>query len=140
MTVRPSPTVLPNGNVLISDGRIGLTCCAGYLGSPFLVSCCASEIYDTASGTFSPASDSMFFDTFGSTATALANGNVLLAGGYCDGCGAFSRAVLYDFASGNFSVTPGLIEARSEHTASLLPDGTVLIAGGVAGIRELGHD
>ena len=126
----PMATVLPNGNVLISDGGFGLTCCAGYLGSPFLVSCCASELYDTAAGSFSPASDAMLAATAGRTATLLTSGNVLLAGGYCDGCGAFSKAVLYDSASGTFSVTPGLIEARSAHTASLLPDGTVLIAGG----------
>ena len=126
----PMATVLPNGNVLISDGGFGLTCCFGYLGSRFLVSCCASELYDAAAGTFSPTSDTMLAATAARTATLLTSGNVLLAGGYCDGCGAFSKAVLYDFASGNFSVTPGLIEARSGHTASLLPDGTVLIAGG----------
>jgi uncharacterized delta-60 repeat protein len=61
------------------------------------------------------------------TATLLANGKVLLAGGYS------ASAELYDPATGVFASTGSLGTARSSHTATLLPDGKVLVVGGEAG-------
>jgi hypothetical protein len=70
------------------------------------------------------------------TATLLLNGKVLVAGGtltydyttpYLK---ATATAELYDPARGTFIPTGSVITARTQHTASLLPDGRVLIAGG----------
>jgi N-acetylneuraminic acid mutarotase len=68
------------------------------------------------------------------TATLLNDGRVLIAGGLQeDGRGnefAVKDAEIYDPQTGRFSKTGSLTEPRSAHTAALLPDGRVLIAGG----------
>ncbi|MBY0470747.1 hypothetical protein K2X30_06215 [bacterium] len=69
---------------------------------------------------------------YGSSATALqsihGNHEVLIVGG---SFGRDSLAELYDFDSGSFSILPGPRESRVYHTATLLPDGKVLIVGGI---------
>jgi len=64
------------------------------------------------------------------TATLLADGGVLVAGGFTNGDTAIASAVRYDPATGTFSATGSMADARGGHTATLLPDGHVLIAGG----------
>lgn len=70
----------------------------------------------------------------GHTATLLPDGRVLLVGGEWnppgDGGIALDQAELYLPDSGSFVSTGSLRRARSGHTATLLPDGTVLIVGG----------
>jgi hypothetical protein len=68
------------------------------------------------------------------TATLLGNGKVLIVGGV-QGTGAtlkvLAEAELYDPATGSFWPTLGsLATAREVHTATLLKDGTVIVAGG----------
>jgi hypothetical protein len=68
------------------------------------------------------------------TATLLPNGKVLLAGGFAiiSGWPAWASAELYDPSTGTFAATSEMTAPRYFHTATLLPDGKVLIAGGNA--------
>ena len=66
------------------------------------------------------------------TATLLPNGNVLVAAGYGRGgvLVPLASAELYDSASGTWTTTNHLASRRYHHTATLLPNGKVLVAGG----------
>jgi Kelch motif/Galactose oxidase, central domain len=55
---------------------------------------------------------------------------VLVAGGYNGGYET-ARAELYDPSSDTWSVTGSLTTARWLHTATLLPNGQVLVTGGI---------
>ena len=76
----------------------------------------------------------MSTDRYYATATLLANGKVLIAGGYYNDItnnrDPSSSAELYDPASGTFSPTGSMSKARDDATATLLANGKVLIAGG----------
>jgi hypothetical protein len=61
------------------------------------------------------------------TATLLADGRVLIAGG---AGGANTSAEIYDQASSTLMSTGNMMLGRIGHTATLLADGRVLIAGG----------
>ena len=72
----------------------------------------------------------------GSTATLLPDGRVLVAGGSIARPAVLSFGVnrhcrLYDPATGQFAPAGKMTMARSFHTATLLPNGTVIIAGGI---------
>lgn len=119
-----SATLLADGRVLIAGGD------NVQFGSDALTS---AEIYNPATGRFTPTG-SMSHPHTGQTATLLSNGKVLIAGGKI-----WSRfnwvpsddAELYDPAMGKFSVVGPMTSAREGHTATLLANGKVLIAGGV---------
>jgi hypothetical protein len=67
------------------------------------------------------------------TATPLAGGNVLVAGGSGGTLGTPTYPTsgeLFTFSSKLFGLSPLSSIARSRHSATLLPDGTVLLAGG----------
>jgi hypothetical protein len=59
----------------------------------------------------------------------LLNGAVLFTGGD-DGSGSNVGRKLYDPLTGTFAVTQSMSTPRDFHSATLLPDGTVLVAGG----------
>jgi hypothetical protein len=77
------------------------------------------------------------------TATLLDTGLVLAAGGIgpvpgeTGALGPLASAELYNQNTGAFTVTGSLNTARDEHSATLLNDGSVLIAGGSGGDNEL---
>jgi hypothetical protein len=90
----------------------------------------------SAPGTWAPTG-SLHTARYYHTATLLPNGKVLVTGG-CDewhtcSNGSFASAELYDPATGVWSVTGSLNHQRALHTATLLPDGKVLVAGGYGG-------
>ena len=119
----PTATLLNNGKVLVVGGTSDL--------NTLLAS---AELYDPATGTFS-ATGSMSTARSLQTATLLPSGKVLVCGGVlaANGSGTEASAELYDPATGTFSPTGNLITPRSNHTATLLPNGKVLIAGGANG-------
>jgi hypothetical protein len=88
-------------------------------------------------GTFSATGDMSSRRIFHS-ATLLTDGRVLIAGGaMIDDQGqsniTLGSAELYDPASGKFGVTGNMTTPRDGQTATLLPNGKVLIAGGGIG-------
>ncbi len=109
---------------LLLDGRVLVTRGAPEDFPPFL-----AEVYDPGTGTFSPTGKMTMAHTQ-PTATLLANGKVLIAGGdWGDGDGPSYIAELYDFTTGSFTPTGRMITGREQDAASILPDGTVLLAG-----------
>src|ERR1044072_2460319 len=74
-------------------------------------------------------STTMLVERRGHTATRLADGRVLIAGGK-NSTGTLNETELYDPSSGSFSAAANMATARADHSATLLPDGRVLIAGG----------
>ena len=60
----------------------------------------------------------------------MPNGKVLIAGGFNRTGGDLASAEFYDPTAGTWSSTISLTIARSEHTATVLPNGKVLVAAG----------
>ena len=121
-TIGSTATLLTNGTVLFVEGI-----------DPAATSNNV-EIYDPASGTFTVIGSTLY-DQSGGTATRLDDGRVLIAGAELSqgisGISVGSPAVeLYVPATGAFVSAASLSTGRFGHTATLLTDGTVLIAGG----------
>jgi hypothetical protein len=139
-------TLLANGKVLVTGGFNSTDVLA------------TAELFDPATGTFTPTG-AMTTARFSHTATLLANGKVLVTGGSdnlgdlathdshtailrakskalvrgaSDNSGDLATAELYEPATGTFTATGAMSEVRSEHTATLLGNGKVLVAGGAA--------
>jgi hypothetical protein len=95
----------------------------------------SAELYDPSSGAFAETAGSMSAHRVPPTATLLLDGKVLVSGGPHGFEGYFASGVLelYDPGTATFSATGGLVEARTAHTATLLPSGSVLFAGGYQG-------
>src|SRR5581483_7095439 len=122
-------TLLMNGNVLVTFRYGSIVAVDGVVQRVFGT----AELYDPASETFTAAESVSTDYRIGHTATLLSDGNVLLVGGCgCEtGANLFSaEAYIYDPAKGNFGNTGSMQANRWSHTATLLNDGTVLIAGG----------
>ena len=117
-------TLLPNGKVLIAGGDVGVV--GSGLGS--------TELYDPLSNTFAASTPVMNATRTQATATLLPNGQVMIAGGLSDLDGVeLSSTELYNPATNTFAAaasTPVMNTARWGATATLLPNGEVLIAGG----------
>jgi hypothetical protein len=118
-------TLLPDGTVLVAGGNGG---------GLFLDS---AELYDPATGNWT-ATGSMTEGRSGQTATLLRDGTVLVAGGVFGDdagpcCGPLSSAELFDPSTGSWTATGSMVELVGGGSATLLPDGRVLVAGEING-------
>jgi uncharacterized protein YjbI with pentapeptide repeats len=113
-------TRLADGRVLIAGGE--------QPGVALAIS--SAEIYNPATGNFSPAANSMSSAHSRHTATLLPDGRVLIAGGINNSGLAVATADLFDPATNSFSGPVPMVSARTNHTATLLLNGAVLITGG----------
>jgi hypothetical protein len=118
---------LPNGKVLVAGGLIN----SGINGAT-----ASAEIYDPVAKTWS-ATGSMTTARALATATLLPNGTVLVAGGYCftqlGSMISLASAEIYDPVAGTWKPAANMLSDRYGHSANLLPDGTVLVAGDGSG-------
>lgn len=119
--------VLPDGKVLVV---------AGYSDN-YGPKRNTAELYDPATGTWAPTGAlPQGYTPIDATATVLGDGQVLVAGGESgpngtnSGFGGDRMAQLYDPGTGTWNATAAPNAGHSLHTATLLPDGTVLIVGG----------
>ncbi|HZP13219.1 MAG TPA: kelch repeat-containing protein [Nevskiaceae bacterium] len=96
----------------------------------------SSEIYSPVTQTFLFGPSLVTPRLAGHAATLLTDGRVLVTGGnFCPlgdpkGCHVTDTAEIYDPASNRFVGTGSMTTPRQFHTATLLADGRVLIAGG----------
>jgi len=118
--------LLANGQVLVLFGSNGLT------GTGLVTT---TELYDPVTGNWTVNGSTGSSAQFGFTVTLLNTGKVLIAGGancvYPRPCVEVSTAELYDPSVGASTFTGSLNIARSGHSAILLTNGQVLVAGGM---------
>lgn len=120
-------TLLPDGQVLVAGGETS----AGTVLS-------SAELYNPATGTWS-ATGSMGAPRYSQSATLLPNGQVLVAGGWScqsNNCTVLSSAELYSPATRTWTATGSMTAPRAAHTATLLPSGQVLVAGGCCTLQS----
>lgn len=91
----------------------------------------SADLYDPTTGAFSPAGNAMSVAREDHVAIGLANGKVLLAGGYNNHH--LQDAEIFDPSNGSFAETESMLLTRSGAGAALLPSGGALIAGGYNG-------
>jgi hypothetical protein len=122
-----SAILLPNGKVLIVNG--------GQLDiDDLLIPIAWAELFDPSQQSFTQTGTPCRTREF-HTATLLANGKVLVAGGnefdgYPTWLAPTETSELYDPTTGTFANTGSMSVGRTYHTATLLVDGRVLIVGG----------
>ncbi len=125
---------LAHTQTTLADGRVLL--CGG-LGSSGPLD--TAEIFDPNQNEFVPLASTLSTERFSHSATRLDDGRVLIVGGYR---GAFEQtlasAEIFDPANGEFTRIDSEISIGvAMHTATLLPDGRVLIVGGTDGVDAL---
>jgi hypothetical protein len=140
--VYASATLLDDGTVLIAGGTGGIGAAVSINGQnadPTSQTLATAELYDPATDSYT-ATGSMAQPRALHTATRLADGRVLLVGGGVTEAGqagtpdvnTLPPPEIYDPATGTFTTTAGNTTIpRIFSTATLLPDGKVLIAGGM---------
>lgn len=116
-------TLLKDGQVLVAGGDAG---------NATYDALSSAELYSPATGTWT-VTGSMTTHREDASASLLANGEVLVAGGLGSGATPVSSAELYNPASGKWTPTGSMSAARQEGNATLLPDGDVLATAGVEG-------
>src|SRR5215469_10052587 len=119
-------TLLPSGEVLVTGGL-------GVNGN--YTSLSSAELYDPKKGRWT-VTGTMSVGRTGFTATLLANGQVLVAGGSDYQVRCYATAELYDSATGQWTLTGSMSQPRCLHGATLLSNGDVLVSGGVNSLYD----
>jgi hypothetical protein len=116
-------TLLANGYVLVVGGTASK----------------AAELFNPGNNLFITTGSLTAARNYWHATVQLATGQVLVAGGVGAGSPAplLASAERYDPLLGTFTATGSLLVQREAHTATLLPDGRVLIAGGAGGAGHL---
>ncbi len=123
-----SSTRLRDGRVLLAGGCTADGCEEGIAGDAVL--------FNPVTSGFAPAGK-LQLARVGHRAVALADGSVLLLGGWTRN-GATAVVERYDPEAGTFEVHGHMLQARDGFSATLIADGSILIAGGYAeGMRRL---
>jgi N-acetylneuraminic acid mutarotase len=123
------------------DGRVFVT--GGYDWPPR--SWTRSELFDPETHQWS-ATGALAHGRDGHSATSLPNGDLLVAGGFAwtwlsrSGLDTVRQSELYSAAAGQWRTVGSLNETRRWHTATLLLDGRVLVAGGTTLVGETGFN
>lgn len=115
-------TLLADGRVLLVGGG------SGSLGENRMAA--EAELWDPATGASSPAGTPSATRSL-HTATVLADGRVLVIGGFAGAGELRGSAELWDPATGTFAPAGELLLPRYGHTATLRSDGRVHVVGGV---------
>jgi hypothetical protein len=117
-------TLLADGRVLVAGG---VTCCD--LAGEVLTD--KAEVYDPGTGVFQPTGSLVTARAL-HTATLLADGRVLVTGGFVAVDGSTTgSAEIYDPSTGRFGPAGAMQVGRIVHSAILLTDGRVLVLGGL---------
>jgi len=115
---------------LLQDGKV---LAVGGLGGQHDETLASTEIFDPGTHAWTSAGNLTTGRSF-HTATLLPNGKVLIAGGTTNvallSTGPTATAELYDPGTNTWHDAPPMTTARNGHTATLLPNGTVLVIGG----------
>lgn len=113
-------SLLSSGNVLISGGGWG-----DFGGEP------KAEILSPLQGKISTLESSLSVPRSGAAQLTLRSGQILLLGGASDFEEALNSTEIFSEVNNEFSPGPLMNFERSGQTATLLPDGRVLVVGGL---------
>ncbi len=117
---------LSNGNVIAIGGFLKKSC----------------EVFNPDSNSWRYTDSIETIKYWGSTVTPLDDGRILVVGGYYFNQSTlqniyYNTCEIYDPATESWSFIDSLSEGRAGHTATILDNGKVLVAGGYGGINYL---
>jgi hypothetical protein len=133
--VSHTATLLPNGKVLIAGGIESRYQSEGHWTGRVVAT---AELYDPTTGAFTPTG-SMAVARSSHAAVLLPSGQVLILGGSGGGDWRelLASAEIYDSAAGVFTPAGEMRTSRIPHSATLLKNGDVLVAGGTGPNRAV---
>ncbi|MFH1028964.1 MAG: kelch repeat-containing protein, partial [Pseudomonadota bacterium] len=120
-------------STMLFDGRVLITGGFNSVGTPLAT----AEIYDPVAGTFSYTTGPMAAARGAHRMNTVGDGKILITGGFGVGGFALASAELFDPVTKTFSPAGSLGQARARHSATQLPTGEILIAGGNSGSAVL---
>jgi N-acetylneuraminic acid mutarotase len=115
-------SLLPNGTLLVVGGRVGYSLVA------------TNEVYTPASGIWDIIGNMMIDGQYvgfcAHTATALADGEILIAGAVLLNEALIGKSIVYNPMTENWEGVSTMNTSRFFHTATLMKNGKVLVTGG----------